>query len=170
MSSAFEQALAAAHKGTIKACLQCTGAVLGMDKLTTNYPELAKHVVNVLETRAATLTLGDTAHFESEANTITLPHTGEAKDVDDLVDGFLFESYNAVRKDRFDAAKGSKELHDIVAHGRMTAQIEAETMTDFYDLAISMGKEDLTANMQRCVKLVGDNKKLSQNRHAALSL
>ncbi len=134
-------------------CSECVLVRETLGGLVDTYAQLKSHLENVFDTRNVTLVFDEDAFYSSKDNTLHVPHTGKAEDAGDMVDGFIFESYNAIRRDQFIAGASSKESWDIAAHGTTTATIEAGTMTDFYKLATSMDEKDRTRNMHRCIKI-----------------
>jgi hypothetical protein len=132
-------------------CPQCGAGALQLDGLVAKYPALKVHLENVFQTRAVTPVKGNSAHYAAETNTMTLPHTGEATGADNIVDGIIFESYNAIRQDQFtNCGRLLKDDHQPVASGTQTALTEGETLSDYFDLAKGMDPADRTANMTRC--------------------
>jgi hypothetical protein len=136
-------------------CAECKAGVANLSTLTGKYPKLKAHLENVFKTKAVGVTFaGDAegAHFTAAQNSITAKHTGKQEDAIDLVDAIIFESYNAIRKDQFVTSDSLKDQSfDLVTSGTMTAQIEAGTMGDYYELAKSMDQSDRTTNMNKCM-------------------
>ena len=152
MANAIENAFTAYHPDWA-GCAECSLAVPVLSGLFGGYGTFATHMRDVFETRGVKLTFEKDAdaHYEKSSNTINLPHTGKADDVGDLVDGLIFESFNAIRRDDFMAASGMSDRYDLVGNGVMTATIEAGTMADFHQLAVAFSGKDRTANMNRCI-------------------
>ena len=134
-------------------CDECMSASGALTTLVGKYSVLKTHLENVFKTKAVKVVFSpDEAHFTAAINTITLPHTTHAEDALDLVDAIIFESYNAIRRDQLNLSKSLSDVnYDIVASGKLTAEIEAGTMTDYYQLAVAMEESDRTANMKRCM-------------------
>lgn len=130
-----------------QSCPECKVAAARLSLLVGKYPVLKKHLEDVFDTRKVRVVFEDNAHFTAADNKLTVPHTGRAEQADDLVDAIIFESYNATRKDQFLLDFGP----DFVQKGALTAQIEADTMTDFYQLAMAMEEGDRTANMKKSI-------------------
>ena len=156
MASPVEEAFLRSHPEDYAKCPQCDPAVQRIGYLCDKYTELNNHLLDVL---AGGLQLefadGAGAQFDSHDNVITLPHTkrDDAADVDDIVDGLIFESFNAIRRDRYTLAK---EETSFIASGWSVASLEAQAMNDYYNLARKLAAEDRTRNMQRCIATAAD--------------
>jgi len=154
MSEVADEIFAAGDKGWSN-CAECKAGITKMSALTGKYQPLKIHLENVFRTKAVKVVFSSDsagAHFTAADNTITAQHTAKAEDAVDLVDAIIFESYNAIRKDQFVTSTSLQEQHfDLVASGKLTAEIEAGTMGDYYKLASEMQASDRTTNMNKCI-------------------
>ena len=153
MADVVEDIFSAGDKGW-KTCDECKSASGTLTTLVGKYSVLKTHLEDVFKTKAVKVVFSPAeVHFTAATNTITLPHTTHTEDALDLVDAIIFESYNAKRKDQLNLSKSLSDVsYDIVASGKLTAETEAGTMTDYYQLAVAMEESDRTANMKRCIK------------------
>ena len=145
-------------------CEECVKVKARLGEWVETYPKLKSHLENVFKTRAVTLVFDEDAFYTAETNTLHVPHTGKAHDWDDMVDGFIFESYNAIRRDKFTNAAESNAGRDLVHYGTLTATIESDTIGDFYKLASSMKEEHLTRGMRRCIMLAAGTLRADERR------
>lgn len=141
--------------GQWRNCAQCKAASQSLDTLVAKYGPLKTLLEDVFRTRGVTPTRGPAAHFTAQTNVMTLPHTGKAQDADDIVDGIIFESYNAIRRAEFQNCETLSTTHRPIESGQLKAQVEAETMTDYFHLASGMDEGERTKNMGKCVIKTG---------------